>query len=88
MKDFYGQIEEPVRELVRLLRNHGFNTVSSCGHSNPCPIIQMEWYGGGDEVQKLYDLLHENDCNSFELHCYWHSSGIGRFMEVKLLDAT
>ena len=30
--EFYNAIEEPVRELVRRLRDSGVNTVCSCGH--------------------------------------------------------
>lgn len=72
---------------MRLLRDNGFNTVSSCGHENPCPQVEMEWYGLEEEADRLYSLLHENGYNSFELHFFWHSSGVGRFMEVKLLNA-
>ncbi len=32
MKDWYSQIEEPVRELVKTLRDNGINTTCSCGH--------------------------------------------------------
>jgi hypothetical protein len=33
MKDWYAlNIEEPVREVVRALRNRGINTECSCGH--------------------------------------------------------
>ncbi len=81
MRDWYAQIEEPVRGLVRLLRNNGFNTVCSCGHER---YVQMEWYGFEEEVRRLYDLLCENGYGNFELHCVWPSSGIGRFMEVRL----
>ena len=85
--EWYAQIEESVRELVCLLRNNGFNTVSSCGHANPCPQISMEWYGLEDDATKLYNLLCENGYNEFELHIVWPSSGCGRFMEVKLLSS-
>ena len=84
MGDWYDQIEEPVRELVRSLRNNGFNTFSSCGHDNPCPHIEMEWYGLNDEPQRLYALLQENGYKDFELHFYWHSSRVLRFAEIKL----
>jgi len=30
--EFYDNIEEPIRELVRTLRDNGINTVCSCGH--------------------------------------------------------
>ena len=32
MNDFYSEIEEPIRELVRGLRDNGINTTCSCGH--------------------------------------------------------
>lgn len=32
MSEFYQHIEEPIRELVKLLRDSGINTTSSCGH--------------------------------------------------------
>jgi len=84
---WYAQIEEPVRELVRLLRNNGFNTISSCGHNNPYPQVEMEWYGFEEEARRLYSLLCENGYNNFELHLFWPSSGVRRFIEVKLLNA-
>jgi len=86
MQNWYDRIEEPVRELVYLLRNDGFNTISSCGHNNPCPQVTMEWYGLEEESRRLYDLLRENGYDKFELHFFWHSSGVGRFMEVKLVN--
>lgn len=82
---WYNQIEEPVRALVKLLRNNGFNTTGSCGHKNPLPYVQMDWYAH-DDIQRLYDLLWDNDYKNFELHLFWSSSGIKRFIEVKLLN--
>ena len=32
MNEFYGDIEEPIREIVRALRDNGVNTICSCGH--------------------------------------------------------
>ena len=81
--DWYEQIEESVRELVRLLRDNGFNTVSSCGHNQ---WVQMEWCGFEEEARRLYNLLCENGYDKFELHLFWHSSGVSRFMEVKILN--
>ncbi len=84
MEDWYSRIEEPLKGLVRLLRNNGFNTFCSCGHKR---VVQMEWYGFEEEARRLYGLLCENGYSNFELHLFWHSSGVGRFMEVKLLNA-
>lgn len=72
---WYDQIEEPVRKLVRLLRNNGFNTICSCGHNNPLPYVQMEWYAHED-ILKLYNLLWDSGYKNFELHLFWQSSGI------------
>ncbi|KKK61497.1 hypothetical protein LCGC14_3013760, partial [marine sediment metagenome] len=66
MSDFYSKIEKPVRELVRLLRDNGFNTVCSCGHKK---YIQMEWYAHED-IQRLYSLLWDNGYKNFELHLF------------------
>ena len=30
--EFYTNVEEPIRDLVRRLRDRGINTVCSCGH--------------------------------------------------------
>jgi len=30
--EFYSNVEEPIREIVRTLRDNGINTTSSCGH--------------------------------------------------------
>lgn len=83
-KDWYNQTEEPIRELVRLLCNNGFNTTCSCGHEMS---VQMEWYGFEEEIRRLYNPLGQNGYNNFELRIFWPSSGIGQFMEVKLLNA-
>ena len=31
MNDFYSEIEEPIRDLVKYLRDNGINTTCSCG---------------------------------------------------------
>lgn len=52
-------IEEPVRELVYILRNNGFNTECSCGHDM---YIQCQYIPDGEmmTLQKLiYCYLHE-----------------------------
>jgi len=46
----------------------------------------MEWYGFEEEARRVYNLLCENGYNSFEIRLFWPSSGIGRFMEIRLLN--
>ncbi len=78
-------IEEPIRPLVRLLRDNGFNTTSSCGHDM---WVEMEFVDDGD-LKILQELLRENEYGYFRiivtveehkaLHYY------GRGLRVELL---
>ena len=53
--DWYEEnIEEPVRDLVRVLRNNGFNTECSCGHEK---YIQCQYVLDG-EIKRLHNLLY------------------------------
>lgn len=49
-------IEKPVRDLVNLLRNNGFNTTCSCGHNMKVDCDPMI----DGEIKRLHDLLYEN----------------------------
>lgn len=52
--DWYEEyIEEPVRDVVKLLRNNGFNTECSCGHEM---YVQCQ-YVIDYEIKRLYDLV-------------------------------
>lgn len=55
MIDWYDIIEEPVRELVRMLRDNGINTTCSCGHTME---IQAELSPDG-EIERLHRLLFD-----------------------------
>jgi len=70
IEDWYEKmIEEPLKDLVKLLRNNGFNTFCSCGHK-PSPYIQMEWYDDLD-ITRLYSLLIENGYFGFVIEARW-----------------
>ena len=58
MTEFYQEIEEPLKDLVKLLRDNGFNTVCSCGHY-PNPYIQLKWNNTQD-IYNLHNLLVKN----------------------------
>lgn len=47
-------IEEPIRDIVKLLRENGFNTECSCGHDM---YIQCQ-YVIDYEIKRLYDLIY------------------------------
>lgn len=57
-KDWYeAYVEEGVRDIVRLLRDNGFNTISSCHHDM---IIQCEFYAGVTDIQDLCNLIYNH----------------------------
>jgi len=53
---YEAHIEEGVRDIVKLLRDNGFNTTSSCHHENPMQI-QCEYSQDG-EIGRLHDLIY------------------------------
>jgi len=60
---YEGTIEEPVRELVRLLRNNGFNTECSCGHEM---YVQCQYIPDG-QIHRLHDLLFNNGYRNYKI---------------------
>lgn len=64
VKDWYEEyIEEPIRDLVKLLRENGFNTECSCGHEMyvQCQVIQ------DGSLKRLDDLLFNNDYRNYKI---------------------
>ncbi len=59
--DWYDTIEEPVRNVVRLLRNNGINTISSCGHDM---YIEVQWWDDS-EITRIGTLLVEAGIQEF-----------------------
>jgi len=65
MADWYEEcIEEPIRNLVKLLRNSGFNTECSCGHEM---YVQCQYFPEG-EIQRLHELLYNNGYENYEIN--------------------
>lgn len=58
-------IEEPIRPLVKLLRENGINTTCSCGHEM---YVECEYYG--DELYGLYCLLFNNGYRKFKIEAH------------------
>lgn len=57
LPDWYiNNIEEPIQELVYLLRNNGFNTECSCGEKM---YVQCQYDPEG-ELQRLHNLLYNS----------------------------
>lgn len=61
--DWYEMIEEPIRETVRLLRDNGFNTISSCGHEME---IALQLFPDG-EMKRLHDCLYNAGYRDYEI---------------------
>lgn len=61
MNEFYENIEEPVRDIVRVLRDNGVNTTCSCGHKM---YVEADIIPDGmlQVIHKtLFNYLAEND---------------------------
>ncbi len=56
-------IEEPIRPVVRLLRDHGFNTESSCGHKM---YVQCQYITDGS-IMDLDNLLFNNGHKDYKI---------------------
>ena len=53
--DWYKlNIEEPIRHVVKALRDNGINTVCSCGHGM---WVQCESYDQSNELNTIYHVL-------------------------------
>jgi hypothetical protein len=76
---WYERIEQPLKEIIHILRNNGFNTTCSCGHY-PNPYIQMEWYDGAEDF-RLWSLLHEKGYKNWQIKIHWDWNG-NRIAEV------
>ena len=85
MDDWYNCIEEPLRKLVRILRDNGFNTECSCAHL-PKPYIQIEWLDSSD-IDRLYELLWDNGYRNWCIETQWfntYNSNL-RTMEISFI---
>jgi hypothetical protein len=64
--DWYEEyIEEPIRDLVKLLRDNGFNTQCSCGHKM---YVECQYpMGEGGEMFRLDQLLYNKGYRDYEI---------------------
>lgn len=60
--NWYDKIEKPVRPLVKLLRDNGYNTTCSCGHEM---YIECDYHF--ESILDLYNLLHNNGYAEFKI---------------------
>ena len=84
LPDWYEQIEPGVRDIVRLLRDNGFNTTSSCEHNME---IQFANTHDADEAERLARFLHAIGHRGFTIQFHIEVPPNGywaRTMAVKL----
>jgi hypothetical protein len=66
--DWYTQnIEEGIREVVKLLRNNGINTTCSCHHSM---TIWAEGYRPGD-IEQIDSVLLQHGYSYYKIEMIW-----------------
>jgi len=80
MKNYWykEKIEEPLREIIRYLRNNGVNTECSCGHEM---YIQCQYRIDG-HVQEIHNLVW-NYLNSKRLNVDFEISIIHKVIDGK-----
>ena len=62
--NLYDKLEPPIRSLVRLLRDNGFNTTCSCGHGM---WVELDIYRYMDDLELLRSLLLEHGHRDFTI---------------------
>lgn len=67
MGDWYERIESEIRPIVRLLREHGINTTSSCGHEL---TVEFDIHTG-EELDQVNNLLFDAGYYHFEIRAHW-----------------
>jgi len=62
MKDFYDELESGVRKWVKILRDAGINTISSCHHEG---FIRCQCIDPEDEVNRIQYALNTAGVQSY-----------------------
>lgn len=75
-------IESPIRDLVKLLRDNGFNTQSSCGHE----MSVQCGYSVDGELMRLHHLLYNSGYKDYEItvHICIHDGHLYQFLNIVL----
>jgi len=86
MSDWYDSIEEPIRDVVKLLRDNGFNTMNSCGHEM---TIECNHFLNGESKRLyylVYDYLKNNNKEikfSISTHSYFDNNTISHTLIIR-----
>jgi len=80
---WYERLEPGIKKVVYLLRNNGFNTVSSCGEEMWVQIL-----GDAEDIKPLWDFLVEKGYHDFNIAFTWETYPFDRrFIEVRFMRA-
>lgn len=71
MSDWYDVIEDPVRAIVRALRDNGINTTCSCGHEM---WIECSSYDPTTELRTIYNVFCEMGIREYDAAIRRHVS--------------
>ena len=79
---WYKNIEPEVRDLVKLLRNNGWNTTCSCGHNKTIEIEITNMV----EMENLGTFLIENGIKEFIIQGNLDNIGGGYWRRYVILN--
>lgn len=82
--DWYEQnIEYPIRDTIKALRNNGINTFCSCGHEM---YIECETYDAEADLNTIYNVLIELGYDTYyaQVHDNIKNGYRNRYIEIKL----
>jgi hypothetical protein len=82
---YLHNIEKPIREVVKNLRNQGINTSCSCGHGM---WVQCETYFPDEELTTIFNVLVTMGIRKYkvEIHTTYDDGNYHKFMEIVLPD--
>lgn len=75
------KIEEPIRKIVKALRNNGINTVCSCGHSM---WIQCESYDPTEEFGIIYNVMDSLKIDNYRAILFHNVINGHRFKHIEI----
>ena len=84
MNWYEKNIEKPVRQLVKLLRENGFNTECSCGHKM---YVQCQYTTDG-EIKRLDNFLFDNGYRNYEIQIFLTriNGNIYSHLDIKIME--
>lgn len=87
MNNWYKfNIEDPLKDIIKNLRDNGINTFCSCGHKR---YIQCETHDIATEIDTIYNVLVEMDIEEYKVNIhveYSRTYFYHKFLEITFPD--